>query len=138
MICGTKMMKNEKILEIEVELEQILIQLGMDHDGNNRGFRWVKEVTLHAIFHPDCWKENYLELIGKREGVTREHVRQILYKAVWDNWTPKSAHVLGNHFGNPIQTKFECVKPNHIELVTLLSEQLREQYQIVQDKKFVF
>lgn len=125
------MMKNEKILEIEVELEQILIQLGMDPDGNNRGFGWLKEVILYAISHPDCWKENYLELIGKREGITRERVRQILYKAVWDHWTSQSVDVLSNHVGHSIQTQFEWVKPSYIEFVTLLSEGLRAKYQHV-------
>ena len=120
--------KEDAYIEIEAELDRILTQLGMNPLGNRREFHWLKEVVLHAVFHPDSWKENYLELIGKREGITRERVRQILYKAVWDKWNVQSVFVLSNYFGYPIQTQFERVKPNHIEIIALLSEELRGKY----------
>ena len=113
---------------MEAELNHILTDLGMST--TRRDFQWLKEVILLAVHHPDTWQVRYLELIGKREGITRERVRQILYKAVWDHWTPRSVHILSEHFGHPIQTQFERVKPNHIEFITLLSEELREKYRI--------
>ena len=122
--------KEDAYIEIEAELDRILTQLGMNPLGNRREFQWLKEVVLHAVFHPDSWKENYLELIGKREGITRERVRQILYKAFWDQWNVRSAFVLSNHFGHSIETKFERVKPNLIEFIALLTEQLLRKQQI--------
>ena len=117
-------------MDLETEVDHILAELGMNPLGNRREFHWLKEVVLHAVFHPDSWKENYLELIGKREGITRERVRQILYKAVWDKWNVRSAFVLSNYFGHPVQTQFERVKPSHIEFIALLSEQLLRKRQI--------
>ena len=116
---------------MEKELNQILLELGLDPGGNRREFQWLKEVIGLAVRRPSTWQESYLEFIGRREGITRERVRQILYKAVWDNWNVRSAYVLSNHFGYPIQTQFERVKPNHIEFVTLLSEELRAKYPLV-------
>lgn len=115
-------------MSLEVELNYILTELGMDPLGDKRDFAWLKEVILLAVRYPNTWQVRYLERIGKRECITRERVRQILYKAVWDHWTPQSAHVLSNHFGHPIQTKFKYVKPNHIEFITLLSKELRKKY----------
>ena len=111
---------------MEEELNQILLELGMDPDGNRREFRWLKEVIMLAVRYPDTWQESCVELIGRREGITRERVRQILHKAVWDHWNARSAAVLANHFGYPVQTQFERVKPNHVEFIALLSEALRK------------
>ena len=115
-------------MDLETELDHILAELGMNPLGDKRDFAWLKEVTLLAVRYPNTWQARYLELIGKREGITRERVRQILYKAVWDHWTPRSVHILSEHFGHPIQTKFKYVKPNHIEFITLLTEELRKKY----------
>ena len=112
-------------MNIETEVDHILTELGMNPLGDKA---WLKEVVLLAVRYPNTWQVRYLEQIGKRECITRERVRQILYKAVWDHWTPQSAHILGNHFGPPIQTQFERVKPTHIEFITLLSEELRKKY----------
>ncbi len=116
---------------LEVELDHILAELGMNPLGDRRDYAWLKEVILLAVRYTNTWQNSYLELIGKREGITREGVRQILHKAVWDHWNARSEVVLSNHFGHPIQTKFERVKPNHIEFVTLLSAQLRRKYKIM-------
>ena len=113
---------------MEKELNQILLELGMDPGGNRREFQWLKEVIGLAVRRPSTWQESYLEFIGRREGIARERVRQILYKAAWDHWTPRSIHILSEHFGHPIQTQFERVKPNHIEFITLLTEELRKKY----------
>ena len=113
---------------MEQELNQILLELGMDPCGSRREFQWLKEVIGLAVCQPSAWQESYLELIGMREGITRERVRQILYRVVWDHWTPQSAQILSNHFGRPVQTQFERVKPNHIEFVNLLAEKLLEKY----------
>lgn len=117
-------------MDLETELDHLLAELGMNPLGDKRGFALLKEVILLAIRYPNTWQARYLERIGKRECITRERVRQILYKAVWDHWTPQSAHVLSNHFGHPIQTQFERMKPTHIEFISLLSEKLREKYRI--------
>lgn len=117
-------------MSLEVELDHTLTELGMNPLGDKRGFAWLKEVILLAVRYPNTWQVRYLEQIGKRECITRERVRQILYKAVWDRWTPRSVHILSEHFGHPIQTKFKYVKPNHIEFITLLSEELRAKYRI--------
>ena len=115
---------------LEVELNYILTELGMDPLGDKRDFAWLKEVILLAIRYPNTWQFRYLELIGKREGITRERVRQILYKAVWNKWNVQSVFVLSNYFGHPVQTQFERVKPTHIEFIALLSEQLLRKQQI--------
>lgn len=113
---------------LEVELNYILTELGMEPQGSRRGFRWLNEVILLAVYQPDTWQEIYLEWIGQREGITRESVRYILHKTAWDHWTPRSVHILSEHFGHPIQTNFKYVKPNHIEFITLLAEELRKKY----------
>ena len=115
-------------MSLEVELDYILAELGMNPLGDKRDFAWLKEVILLAVRYPNTWQVRYLEQIGKRECITRERVRQILYKAVWDHWPPQSVHILSEYFGHPIQTKFKYVKPNHIEFITLLSEELRKKY----------
>ena len=118
----------EAYMKMEAELDEILRELGMDPDSERRDFQWLKEVILLAVRYPNTWQVRYLDRIGKREGITRERVRQILWKAVWDHWNVRSAFVLSNHFGHPIQTQFERVKPTHIEFITLLSEELRKKY----------
>ena len=75
-------------------------------------------------------KEEYAEHIGKRESITRERVRQILHKAVWNNWNVNSKDVLKNHFGADIQIKFKYVKPNHVEFIKLIADNLREKHHI--------
>ena len=120
----------EAYMKMEAELDEILRELGMDPDSECREFQWLKEVILLAVRYPNTWQVRYLERIGKREGITRERVRQILYKAVWDHWNVRSAFVLSNHFGQPIQTQFERVKPTHIEFISLLLEKLQEKHRI--------
>ena len=115
-------------MDIETELDQILAKLGMDPLGFRLSFRWLKEVILYAVYNPNTWRESYLDLLGKAEANTHEFVRQSLYKAVWDHWTPRSVHILSEHLGHPVQTKFKYVKPNHIEFITLLSEELRKKH----------
>ena len=117
-------------VKMETELDHILAELGMNPLVDKRDFALLKEVILLAIRYPNTWQVRYLERIGKRECITRERVRQILYKAVWDHWTPRSVHILSEHFGHPIRTKFKYVKPNYIEFITLLSEELRAKYRI--------
>ena len=116
-------------MDLKVELDHILDELNMNP--THRDFAWLKEVILLAVRYPNTWQVRYLEQIGKREGITRERVRQILYKTVWDHWHVRSAFTLSNHFGYPIQAQFEYVKPNHVEFITLLSEELRRKYKIM-------
>lgn len=117
-------------MDLEVDLNHILAELGMNPLADRRDFMWLKEVILLAVRYPDTWQDSYLEMMGTREGITRERVRQILCKAVWDHWHPESEHILCAYFGHSIQTQFERVKPTHIELIELLSEQLLRKHQI--------
>ena len=84
-----------------------------------------------AVLHPEIWQNEYLEILAKSINMTRERVRQMLYKAAWDNWNANAINILGKHVTPPIQTHFEYVKPNHIEFISLISEKLSEKYQIV-------
>lgn len=115
-------------IKIKTEVAQIMVELNMNPDDEQRSFRWLKELIFLAVYHPNNWQDNYLEDIGKREGLTRERVRQILYKAVWNNWNASSKDILERHFGYSIQTKFRHVKPNHIEFITLISNELRKRH----------
>ena len=124
------MENKEKIFAaIETELAEILSDLGMaptDH----RDFGWLQEVILMAVRDPLSWEAEYAEYIGKRESITRERVRQILHKAVWNNWNVNSKDVLKNHFGADVQMNFEYVKPNHVEFIKLIADNLREKHHI--------
>ena len=118
-----------KQIELENELDQILSELCMapiDH----RDFGWLQEVILMAVRDPLSWEAEYAEYIGKRESITRERVRQILHKAVWNNWNVNSKDVLKNHFGADVQMNFEYVKPNHVEFIKLIADNLREKHHI--------
>lgn len=110
------------------ELDQIMTKLGMNPLGEHRGFKWLKELILIAVSDPDGWQNDFLMNIGKRESITRERVRQILCKAVCDNWSNTSKSILEEHFGYHIQAKFEYVKPNPVEFITLISNELRENH----------
>ena len=114
-------------VEIEYELIQILTDLGMDPVGR-RDHLFLKEAILMAIQSPNSWETDYLDYIGRRENITRERVRQMLHKAAWNHWRVNSKELLSNHFGYPIQTNFEYVKPNHIEFITLISKEMRTKY----------
>lgn len=111
-------------VEIEYELIQILTDLGMDPVGR-RDHLFLKEAILMAIQSPNSWENDYLDCIGRRENITRERVRQMLYKAVWNHWGANSKELLSKHFGHPIRTNFEYVKPNHVEFITLISNEMR-------------
>ena len=121
--------KEKVFAELEAELDQILIELSMAPEGH-RDFGWLQEVILMAVRDPVNWEEEYAEYIGKRESISRERVRQILHKVVWNNWNVNSKDVLKNHFGADVQMNFEYVKPNHVEFTKLMSDNLREKYGI--------
>ena len=113
------------IAKLEQEINQILFVLGMNPVGR-RDHMYLRDAILIAVCYPVSWKDNYLGIIGEREGITRERIRQMLHKAVWDNWRRNSKSILTVHFGSQIKTEFEYVKPNHVEFVNLISEKLRE------------
>ena len=124
------MENKEKIFAaIETELAEILSELGMASE-SHRNFGWLQEVILMAVRDPATWEEVYAEYIGKRENITRERIRQILHKAVWNNWNVNSKDVLKNHFGDNVQMKFEYAKPNHVEFIKLIADNLREKHHI--------
>ena len=113
-------------IDILPELAQIMIDLGFNSNGRQLAFRWLEEIIILAIYYPDTWQDDYLDSIGKRENLTRERVRQILYKAVWNNWNKESKDILEKHFCHPVQTQFKHVKPNHVEFIELIAYELRE------------
>ena len=121
--------KEKVFAELEAELDQILIELSMAPEGH-RDFGWLQEVILMAVRDPMNWEEEYAEYIGKRESISRERVRQILHKAVWNNWNVNSKDVLKNHFGADVQINFEYVKPNHVEFIKLIADNLRKKHHI--------
>ena len=114
-------------VEIEYELIQILTDLGMEPIGR-RDHLFLKEAILMAIQSPNSWETDYLDCIGRRENITRERVRQMLHKAAWNHWRVNSKELLSKHFGHPVQTHFEYVKPNHVEFITLISKEMRTKY----------
>lgn len=118
------LLTNGAYIELEHELIQILTDLGMDSTGR-RDHLFLKEAILMAIRFPNSWENDYLDCIGRRESITRERVRQMLHKAAWNNWRVDSKELLSKHFGHPIQTDFEYVKPNHVEFITLISKEMR-------------
>ena len=115
--------------KVSMELEQILSELGMAPE-SHRDFGWLQEVILMAVCDPQSWEAEYAEYIGKRESITRERVRQILHKAAWNNWNVNSKDVLKNHFGADVQMNFEHIKPNHVEFIKLIADNLREKHHI--------
>ena len=118
-----------KRIQMEKELDEILIELGMN-PYEKRDFLWIKEAVLLAINNPETWKNKLLENFGRRANVTRERVRQILGKATWNNWTRKSKEVFIKRFGESIKFNFEFEKPHYGEFVALISNCLREKYKI--------
>lgn len=112
-----------------MEFEQILSELGMAPE-SHRDFGWLQEVFLMAVRDPLSWEAEYAEYIGKRESITCERVRQILHKAVWNNWNVNSKDVLKNHFGADVQINFEYVKPNHVEFITFMADNLCKKHHI--------
>ena len=124
------MENNDKVLaELEIELVQILEELDMAPD-SHRDFGWLREVIIMAVRNPFTWDAQWAEYIGKRENITRERVTRILHKAVWNRWNLNSENIIKKHFG-AVQAQFEYVKPNHIELIKLIAEGLREKYLVL-------
>lgn len=113
------------------ELDRIMIKLNTGPLGNRQSYAWLKELILDAVYCPDRWQEDSLTKIGKRESITRERVRQILCKAVCDNWSNQSKSILEEHFGYPLQARFKYVKPDPVEFITLISNELRKKYNII-------
>ena len=121
--------KEKVFAAIETELAEILSELGMASE-THRDFGWLQEVILMAVRDPVTWESQYAEYIGKRENITRERIRQILHKAVWNNWKVDSKDVIKNHFGADVQMNFEYVKPNHVEFIKLIADNLCEKHHI--------
>lgn len=120
--------KEKTFADIETELAEILSELGMASE-THRDFGWLQEVILMAVRDPVTWESQYAEYIGKRENITRERIRQILHKAVWNNWKADSGEIIKNHFGDNVQMKFEYIKPNHVEFISFIADNLRKKYQ---------
>lgn len=120
---------NEKTIQLETELNDIMVELAIDPE-EHRYFAWLRDLVLLAAVHPDSWQDKYLIKIGLVENVTYERIRQILYKTAWDHWSVHAETVLYNHFSHSLQISFAFGKPNHEEFILLLSNALRNKYEL--------
>ena len=128
--------RDKMYTELESELNQIFTELGMEPN-ENRAFMWLKELIMIAVRSPAVWSDSYLEDIGKRENLTRERVRQLLWRTAAEKWNfSKGCEVLCNHFGDSVEINFTIKsKPSAEEFVTLLADNLRAKYQIQPHRK---
>lgn len=115
-------------IDILPELEQIMVDFGINLNGEDSAVKWLTDLIILAIYYPDSWQNDYLDSIGKRENLTHKRVCQMLYKTAWDNWNKEAKAILEAHFGHPIQTQFKYVKPDHIEFISLISDELRKKF----------
>lgn len=118
--------------KIESELNQIFTELGMADPRCNRCSSWLKMLILIAIHYPSEWNDGHIEYISRYSNITRERVRQFLWRTAAENWKySEGREVLCNHFGDSVEINFTIKsKPNAEEFVTLLADNLRAKYEI--------
>ncbi len=122
--------KEKVYSEIEEELNELFIEIGLDGNGYVKGTAWLKELIMIGVQNPEDLKKDWFEIIGQKNGVTRELVRFSTHKAAADHWKPNTKVIMEKHFGAPFEYKFLYVKPNQIEFVTLLYTKFREKYKL--------
>ena len=130
MTSAYKIMKDKVYFEIEEELNQIFLEMGLGGNGYVKGTAWLKELIMIGVRNPEDLKKDWLEIIGRKNGVTRELVRFSMHKAAADYWKPTTKVIMEKHFGVPLEYKFLYAKPDQIEFVTLLYAKLREKYKL--------
>lgn len=118
-----------KQIQLEAEILEILAKLGIPAESNATEI--LKTIILSAVTEAASFDlDDQYDKIGRANQITRERVRQILHKAVWNNWNVNSKDVLKNHFGADVRMNFEYVKPNHVEFIKLIADNLREKHHI--------
>ena len=123
--------KEKVFAEIEAELNEIFAEMGMDNPRYRQGAPMLRELILIAVRYPDGWWNGSYEVFGRRYNITRERIRQILWRTAAESWNIKYWKGLCERFGHNIELKFEIIsKPNTKEFVTLFADNLREKYQI--------
>lgn len=123
--------KEKVFAEVEAELDEIFAEMDMDNQRYRQGASMLKELILVAVRYPDGWWNGSYEVFGRRYNITRERIRQILWRTAAESWNIKYWKGLCERFGHNIELKFEIIsKPNTEEFVTLFADNLREKYQI--------
>ena len=123
--------KEKVFAALEVELDEIFAEMEADNPRCRRGAPALKELILVAVRYPESWQKGSLKAFGIRYNVTRERIRQLLWRTASEAWNIKHWKGLCERFGHPIEVKFEIIsKPNTEEFVTLLADNLREKYHI--------
>lgn len=123
--------KEKVFAEVEAELNEIFAEMDMDNQRYRQGASMLKELILVAVRYPENWAKGSYEVFGRRYNITRERIRQILWRTAAESWNIKYWKGLCERFGHNIELKFEIIsKPNTEEFVTLFADNLREKYQI--------
>ena len=123
--------KEKVFMELENELDEIFAEMDMDNPRYRQGAPMLRELILVAVRYPDGWWNGSYEVFGRRYNITRERIRQILWRTAAESWNIKYWKGLCERFGHNIELKFEIIsKPNTEEFVTLFADNLREKYQI--------
>lgn len=123
--------KEKVFAALEVELDEIFAEIEADNPRGRRGASMLKELILVAVRYPESWQKGSIEAFGRRYSITRERIRQILWRTAAEAWNIKLWKGLCERFGHSIKVKFEIIsKPNTKEFVTLLADNLREKYHI--------
>lgn len=121
----------DKQIELEAELGEIFAEMETGNPRHRQGVPLLKELILVAVRYPESWEKGSLEAFGRRYGVTRERIRQILWRTAAEIWHIKYRKSLCERFGHPIELKFTVIsKPNTKDFVTLFADNLREKYHI--------
>ena len=123
--------KEKVFAALEVELDEIFAEMKVDNPRYRQGASMLKELILVAVRYPESWQKGSLAAFGRRYSITRERIRQILWRTATEVWNIKHWKGLCERFGHPIELKFEIItKPNTEEFVTLFADNLREKYHI--------
>ena len=118
-------------VDIELELNHIFSELGMDDPKYHRGSAWLKSLVLIAIRYPTAWIQGHLEYIGNIHNITRERVRIILWRTAAEKWSYQCWGKLCEELSYSVEPHFAIVsKPNAHEFISLLADNLRIKYQI--------
>ena len=101
--------KEKVFAELEAELDEIFAEMGMDNPRYRQGASMLRELILVAVRYPDGWWNGSYEVFGRRYNITRERIRQILWRTAAESWNIKYWKELCERFGHNIELKFEII-----------------------------